>query len=78
MGEHVYYYNVSVKTKITTETPAGVFDNCIRLTFDCRQLMDEEIYYTFAPNVGLVRITWNGWGGMRLFSAIIDGENIGK
>jgi hypothetical protein len=77
-GEHMYYFKVSVKKNITRTTPAGVFENCIRLTFDCRQLVDEEIYYTFAPNVGLIRIDFNGWGRIHLYSAIINGDKIGN
>ena len=30
-GDEIYYYSVSVRKNISTETPAGVFDDCIQL-----------------------------------------------
>jgi len=77
-GENIYYYNVYVKKNISTETPAGVFDDCIELFFDIPQVVDEERIYTFAPNIGLVRLQNNGWSTKRLTSAIIDGATVGN
>lgn len=76
--DDVYYYNVYVRKNISTETPAGIFDNCIELFFNIPQVKDEEIIYTFAPNIGLVRIKYNGWITKRLTSAIIDGATVGN
>ena len=75
-GERNYYYNVYVRKNISTETPAGVFDNCIELCFDIPQVKDEERIYTFAPDIGLVRLQNNGWSTKRLKEAIIDGAVI--
>lgn len=77
-GESIYYYNVYVRKNISRETPAGVFDNCIELFFDVPQVVDEERIYTFAPNIGLVRLQNNGWSTKRLTAAIIDGATIGN
>ena len=75
-GDKVYYYNVYVRKYITCETPAGEFDNCILLIFDIPQVRDEEISYTFAPDIGLVRLGFNGWSDKRLTSAIINSSTI--
>ena len=77
-GNEIYYYYVSVRKNISTETPAGVFDNCIELFFAIPQVRDVEKIYTFAPDIGLVRFQNNGWSTQRLTSAIIDGATIGK
>lgn len=77
-GENIYYYAVYVRKNIKTETPAGVFDNCIEFTFDIPQVTDEDKTYTFAPNIGLVRLQNNGWSSQRLTSAIINSASIGN
>lgn len=75
-GDSVYYYTVWVWTNISGSTPAGVFENCIRFLFDISQVVDEEVLYTFAPNVGLIIQQNDGWWTMRLTSAIINGETV--
>ena len=60
------------------KTPAGIFDNCISLGFDVPQAFDEEIIYTFAPNIGIVKIQYNGWYSSYLTSVVIDGRVIGN
>ena len=77
-GDKYYYYEVFVRTNITRETPAGVFSNCIEFLFDIGQVKDEEKIYTFAPNVGLIRLQNNGWSTKKLTSALIDGKTTGK
>ncbi|MFX0138585.1 MAG: hypothetical protein ACFFDN_33385 [Candidatus Hodarchaeota archaeon] len=77
-GDHIYYYNVYILKNILTETPAGIFTNCIELFFDIPQVKDEEKIYTFAPDIGLVRLQNNGWSTQRLTSAILDSANIGN
>ncbi|UCH90132.1 MAG: hypothetical protein JSV49_05705 [Thermoplasmata archaeon] len=77
-GHEIYYYNVSVRRNKSAEVPAGVFDDCIILFFDIPQVKDEEKIYTFAPNIGLVRLQHTGWSTKRLTSAIIDGVTIGN
>jgi hypothetical protein len=77
-GENTYLYNVFVRKNISTEVPAGVFDDCIQFIFDIPQVKDEETCYTFAPNVGLVVLQHNGWSIKRLTSAILDSATIGN
>jgi len=75
-GNNTYFYIVTVLKNIKVETPAGVFDNCIVLNFNIPEVKDEDITYTFAPNIGLVRLTNNGWSSKKLTSAIIDGSSL--
>jgi len=75
-GDNTYYYIVTVLKNIKVDTPAGVFDNCIVLNFDIPEVMDEDITYSFAPNIGLVRLTNNGWSSKKLTSAIINGSSL--
>ena len=48
-------YIVTVKKVGLIETTAGTFINCIEFLFDIPISVDEETWYAFAPNVGLVR-----------------------
>ena len=75
-GDSVYYYSVWVWTNVSGTTPAGVFQNCIRFLFDMHQVVDEEVIYTFAPNVGLIIQQDDGWSIKNLTSAIINGETV--
>jgi hypothetical protein len=75
-GDSVYYYTVSVWTNVSATTPAGVFQHCIRFRFDEPQVKDEEVFYTFAPDVGLIIQQNDGWSIKKLTSAIVDGETV--
>lgn len=48
-------YTVTIKNVGLIETPAGSFDDCIQLFFDIPISVDDEIWYTFAPNVGMIK-----------------------
>jgi len=76
-GTKVYYFQVHVTTNRTCETPAGIFEDCIVLWFDIPEVADEQTEYTFAPNIGVVRIA-GGWSDKKLTSAVINGSMIGK
>jgi len=76
-GENSYQYNVHVSTNRTIEVPARVFNSCIVLFFDIPQIKDEEIFYTFAPNIGVINIVYNGWSSISLTKALIDGNQVG-
>ncbi len=64
------YRNLSIKTKF------GILEDCISFNFDDPNAVDEEHYYAFGPNIGLIQkstgmgITWS------LDSAIINGKII--
>jgi len=75
-GSETYYFDVFVETNISVETPAGVFANCIGLFFDISHVVDEDVFYIFAPNIGLVFERDNGWSTQNLTSAVIDGNQI--
>ena len=54
-------YVVTVTKDVTITTPAGEFTHCIEFFFDDPVPIDEEATYTFAPDVGLVRVLYDGW-----------------
>ena len=62
------HYSVHVRRDLTVVTYVGAFDNCIRFSFDIPEAIDDEISYTFAPDVGLVMIS-GAWEYGVLFSA---------
>lgn len=65
--------NVQVSRNITTETYAGTFTNCINLFFDIPEVYDEELCYSFSPDIGIVGI-YGGWMDEWLLSANIEGK----
>jgi len=75
----VYYYpgftldpfNVLVRKYLVSETYAKVFENCIQLLFDIPTYVDDEVYYTFAPEIGLIK-KGGAWSNAVLYSAIIN------
>jgi hypothetical protein len=75
-GDSVYYYNVLVRTNVSTSTPAGLFQKCITLLFDIPQVRDEEVIYTFTAKIGLIKQQNDGWSVRTLTSAIINGETV--
>ncbi len=69
-------YIVKVKRGLTEETLLGVLQDCIYFIFDDSTAVDEELYYTFAPEIGLIQEA-NGMGITYLLeSAVIDGQLI--
>jgi hypothetical protein len=48
-------YVVTVKRIGSINTAVGTLNNCIELFFDIPISVDDEIWYTFAPNVGLIK-----------------------
>ncbi|MGC9363251.1 MAG: hypothetical protein ACP5FZ_01640 [Fidelibacterota bacterium] len=77
-GETAYHYTAHVLSRNRTiEVPAGKFDSCITFLFDIPQIVDEEIYYVFAPNVGAILIGYDGWFSLALTKAFVNGNHIG-
>ena len=62
------HYGVHVRRDLAITTYVGVFDDCIRFPFDIPEMIDDEISYTFAPDVGLVMIS-GAWAYGALISA---------
>ena len=50
-------YNVTFKRVGKVETNKGTYDNCIGFFFDIPEFVDDEKWYIFAPNIGLVKET---------------------
>ncbi len=50
-------YTVTVSTNVTAELDSLKYENCIQFLFDIPESVDDEIVYTLAPDVGIVRIT---------------------
>ena len=78
LGDKVYYFLVHVMRNRICETPTGTFENCIVLLFDIPEVVDEERGYTFAPDIGVVRISFDGWSDSKLTSAVINGSIIAE
>lgn len=68
-------YNVTVSRDLTVSTHAGIYENCISFAFDEPVVVDEEITYTFAPDVGLIDIQSFETYGM-LFEAQVGDSTI--
>lgn len=62
IGSSERVYTVTVKHLATLQTPARTFQNCIRFTFDDHGARDDEVFYTVAPDVGIVE-RWTSWFG---------------
>jgi len=65
-------YVVTVSKDVTITTPAGEFTHCIEFFFDDPIPIDEEVTYTFAPDVGVVRVLYDGWMAALLNNYIIS------
>ena len=50
-------YIVTVKKVGRVETDKGVYDDCVEIFFDIPKYVDDEKWYIFAPNVGLIKET---------------------
>ena len=74
-----YNYTVHVLSKnATIDVPAGTFYGCMTFLFDIPQVCDEEIYYAFAPHVGIIYIGYDGWYSIGLKKAVVNGNSIEK
>lgn len=67
-----YSFNVEVSKYLTVKTHNGTYTNCVRFDFDIPQIIDDEISYTFAPGIGLIKQR-GAWRDDLLYSAIING-----
>jgi len=54
-------YTVKVHKHKTITTKCGILKECVTFIFNDPHAVDEEMVYTFAPNLGIVEI-WNGIG----------------
>ncbi len=52
-----YYYNVEVVDKnFTLQTNRGNYSHCIKFFFDIPQFVDDEVFYSFAPEMGIIEM----------------------
>jgi hypothetical protein len=52
-----YYYNVEVVDKnFTLQTNRGNYSHCIKFLFDIPQFVDDEVFYSFAPEMGIIEM----------------------
>ena len=66
-------YDVLVRSNTSADTFVGEFSSCMSFFFDVPDIVDEELSYTFCPEIGLTRI-----GGAWVFGTLIEavvGEN---
>ena len=64
-------FNVLVRKSLSIETYVEEFENCIQLQFDIPTFIDDEIWYTFAPEIGIIRKE-GAWSNDILYSAIVN------
>lgn len=75
----VYYYpafnsevfTVTVRKYLSIDTYVKTFDNCIELLFDIPAVIDDEVIYIFAPDIGLIKKR-GAWSDDLLYSAYIN------
>lgn len=67
---------VTVTRDFTVEVGAGRFEDCIGLSFDDPNVMDDGMSFAFAPDVGIVYAYGNGGDYEELYSAEVSGEVI--
>ena len=73
-----YYYNVEVVDKnFTLQTNSGNYSHCIKFFFDIPQFVDEEVFYTFAPEMGIIEMYGGDGPQLLLDSASIIGSPTG-
>lgn len=68
-------YIVTVRRDVSIQTYAGYFENCIEFFFDIPLTYDEELWFIFAPGVGMVSKQY-GAEYMLLASANVNGNII--
>ena len=66
---------VTVRKNISITTYAGKYDDCIEFFFDDPDSFDDEQWYVFAPNVGIVKKQFASVTCL-LASAHVDGKTI--
>ena len=73
-----YYYNVKIVDKnFTLQTNSGNYSHCIKLFFDIPQFVDEEVFYSFAPEMGIIEMYGGDGPQLLLDSASIIGSPTG-
>jgi hypothetical protein len=77
LNENADNLKVQVFHNINIETFAGVFDNCFEFFFDIPEYFDEEQWFVFAPNVGIVKEQFSSVTKL-LSSASINGNIISQ
>ena len=65
-----FIYIVTVQKYIVTNTYMNNFTDCVRLFFDIPNSVDDEVSYTFAPNIGIVK-KYGAWSDDLLYSVSI-------
>jgi len=71
----LYYYNVKiVDINFTLQTCTGNYSQCYKMSFDIPQYLDEEVFYSFAPQIGIIEIWWPEGSHNLLYSASINGS----
>ena len=71
-------YNVEVVDKnFTLQTNWGNYSHCIKLFFDIPQFVDEEVFYSFAPEMGIIEMYGGDGPQLLLDSASIIGSPTG-
>lgn len=68
---HDWIYTVTVRKDLTVEAHGREFSNCIGFFFDIPGIADDEISYTFAKGVGIVRIS-GAWTNLKLASFTLN------
>ena len=71
-------YNVEVVDKnFTLQTNWGNYSHCIKFLFDIPQFVDDEKFYSFAPQVGIIEMYGGDGPQLLLDSALIIGSPTG-
>lgn len=74
----LYVYEVEVVDKnFTLQTCSGTYPQCIQISFDIPQFLDEEVFYSFAPQIGIVEMCGGDGPQFLLDSASINGTPTG-
>lgn len=77
LNENADSFKVKVFHNINIETFAGTFENCFEFFFDIPEYFDEEQWFVFAPNVGIVKIQYASVSQL-ISSASINGNIISQ
>ena len=55
---------------LAVQTPSGTYSQCIQMFFDIPQFVDDEKFYSFAPQVGIVEM-YGGDGPQLLLDSVL-------
>ena len=77
LNENADNYKVQVFHNVSIETFAGNFENCFEFFFDIPESFDDEQWFVFAPNVGIVKLQYASVS-LLLSSASINGNIISQ